>query len=340
MLLSLNGAFRGYSPTYGYGVAAHNIVEGFKKNEINFGIPDYDADIEICWGHPPYEFSRHGVYKIGYTAWESTGFKKDWIELMQEADEIWTPAQWLSDHFAETLNKPTFTYPHGVDEEWKPVRRYRPQEYEPFRFLHIGEPQFRKNGQMVVDAFAELFGNNPKYQLVMKTSGINTTRIYSKPSGSIVGSPDGVYNNIILIESILDKDKLIELNNKSHCLIYPTGGEGFGLHPLEAAASGLPTISTTGWCDYREYISVKIDSPLTESPWQDLHPGKMFQPTIEQVKEAMLEMVENYEKYSKEAFKNAFKVHEEWNWDVQNKKAQKRLEDIYISRISNDEVVN
>lgn len=350
MLLSLTGAFRGYSPTYGYGVAAHNIVEGFKKNGINFEIPSYDADIEIFWGHPPYEFSKNGLYKIGYTAWESTGFKVSWEEqfglkqtwdvLMQEADEIWTPSQWLSDHWAKVLGKPTFTYPHGVDIEWKPVRRYPPFDGMPFRFLHIGEPQFRKNGQLVVEAFAELFGNNPNYQLILKSSGINTTRIYSKPSGSIIGSPDLVYNNILIIDSILEKDQLIELHNKSHCLAYPTGGEGFGFHPLEAAASGLPTISTIGWCDYKEYISVPIDAPLTDSPWPDLHPGQLFQPTLEQVKESMVEMVENYDRYAKEAFKNAFKVHEEWNWDVQNKKAQKRLEDIYISRISNDEVVN
>lgn len=335
MLLSLNGAFRNYSPTYGYGVAAHNIVEGFKKNEIPFGIPEYDADVEIFWGHPPYEFSKHKAYKIGYTAWESTGFKAGWKHSMSEVDEIWTPSQWLSDHFGKELGIPTFTYPHGVDPDWKPLRRHSPQDYEPFRFFHIGEPQVRKNGQLVVEAFAELFGNNEKYQLIMKTAGINTTRIYSHPSRSIIGSPDNVYRNIVFIDAIMEKDQLIELHNKVHCMLYPTAGEGFGFHPLEAAASGLPTISTTGWCDYKEYISVGIDSPLSASPWQDMHPGDMFQPTKEQIKEAMLEMVENYEIYAKKAFKNSFKVHEEWNWEVQNNKAAERLKDIYFSRIMN-----
>jgi FKBP-type peptidyl-prolyl cis-trans isomerase (trigger factor) len=66
-----------------------------------------------------------------------------------------------------------------------------------------------------------------------------------------------------------------------------------------------------------------------------MHPGDMFQPTKEQIKEAMLEMVENYEMYAKKAFKNSFKVHEEWNWEVQNNKAAERLKDIYFSRIMN-----
>ena len=334
MRISLNGAFRNYDPSYGYGVAADQIVKGLARNNIEYDISDYNAPIEIFWGHPPYEFHHSQQYKIGYTAWESTGFKPGWIESMKDADEIWTPSQWLSDHFAKSLDMPTFTFPHGVDTDWKPIRRYNPHtSNEPFRFIHIGEPQFRKNGQLVVDAFAELFGGDDRYQLIMKTSGINTTRIYSEPSHSIVGSPDAVYRNIVLVDAILDKDKLINLHNRAHAMIYPTGGEGFGFHPLEALASGLPTITTTGWCDYRDFVTVGIDSPLSPSPWQDMHPGDMFQPTKDQIKTAMLDMVENYDKYSKEAFKNAFKVHEEWNWDNQIKKAVKRLEDIEFSRI-------
>ena len=156
-MLSVSGAFRNYMTNYGYGRAAHNILEGFRENGILFQVDDPTQDIEIFWGHPPYEFQRSHHYKIGFTAWESTGFKKGWLESLDDADEIWTPATWLSNHFAEVLGKPTFTYPHGVDEEWmEPIRHYRPNGERPFTFFHIGEPQLRKNGQLVIDAFAEL----------------------------------------------------------------------------------------------------------------------------------------------------------------------------------------
>ena len=340
MFVSLSGAFSNYSPTYGYGVAAEHIIKGFEKNGIDYRISDPEAKVEIYWGHPPYEFTRARNYKIGFTAWESTGFKKDWEILMQEADEIWTPSTWLSDHFGKVLDKPTFTYPHGVDTDWKPFRRYKPEYPFPFRFLHIGEPQFRKNGQLVVEAFAELFGNNDNFQLVMKTAGINTTRIYSEPSHSILGNPDAIYRNIVFIDTILDKQQLVELHNKSHCMIYPTAGEGFGFHPLEALASGLPTITTVGWCDYKDFVSVPIETPLTPSKWEYLHPGDMFNPTKEQIKKAMLEMVENYEKYCAEAFKNSFLVHKEWNWDRQNAKAAEKIKDILFSSFIKDSMVN
>lgn len=339
MLVSLSGAFRNFTANYGYGVAADNIIKGLRKNQINFDIAVRDADIEIFWGHPPYEFSDSRAYKIGYTAWESTGFKRGWKQSMEEVDEIWTPSTWLSDHFAKETGKPTFTYPHGVDPDWKPHRHYRPQN-EPFRFLHIGEPQLRKNGQLVVEAFAELFGNNPDYQLIMKSAGINTTRIYSKQSGSIVGTPPAVFKNIIFIDAMLEKDQLIRLHNRSHAFLYPTSGEGFGFHPLEALASGLPTITTTNWCDYKEFVSVGIDCNLSESPWQELHPGQMFNPTKDQIKIAMLEMVENYELHAKNAFKNSFAVHEKWNWDVVNKMASEKIQEILFSRIMKKTMVH
>ena len=49
----------------------------------------------------------------------------------------------------------------------------------------------------------------------------------------------------------------------------------------------------------------------------------------------MIDMVENYDKYAGQTYKNAFHVHDEYSWDKQNYKAIKRLEDIASSRIYN-----
>jgi hypothetical protein len=47
----------------------------------------------------------------------------------------------------------------------------------------------------------------------------------------------------------------------------------------------------------------------------------------------MIDMVENYDKYAKEAFKNSFIIHDEYSWDTVNLKAAKRLEEIKNSRV-------
>lgn len=330
MKISVTGAFRNFETNYGYGNAAHNILNGLNKYKIDWAVDRIGSDIEIFWGHPPYEFKKSTTYNIGYTAWESTEFKDNWLESMEDANELWSPAYWLSDLFSKKTGKPTFTYEHGVSKLWKPYRHYR-NTSRPFTFLHIGEPQVRKNGQMTVDAFSELFGNNPNYKLVMKSSGMNTTRIRNR-SGSIIGTPQGVYNNIIILEQMMDQEMLIELHNKVDCLIYPTSGEGFGFHPLESMACGLPTITTTGWCNYKKFITLELEDELSQSEYTALHPGKMFNPNYEDIKLKMIEMVENYDKYSKIAFKNSFNIHKEYDWDVVNYKAVKRLKDIYDSK--------
>lgn len=329
-MLSVSGCFRNFNTNYGYGRAAHSILKGFDENNIKWAVDDPSADIELFWGHPAYEFQRSSHYKIGYTAWESTGFKPGWVEDMQEADEIWTPTPWLTEHFARTLDKPTFTYPHGVEKMWKPKRHYY-DESNPFIFFHIGEPQYRKNGQMVAEAFIELFGNDPKYRLIMKGTTMNTTRIFDE-QGSILGSPAGMYENIINVNDMLSDEQMVALHQQVHCLVYPSIGEGFGLHPLEALATGLPTICTSNWAIYDKFITVPIEGKLGPSPHEDLHPGETFNVTKEQVKSAMIDMVENYEKYAKETFKNSFLIHEEYDWAKQNIKAAKRLKEIEKSR--------
>ena len=330
-MISVSGAFRNFDRTYGYGVASWHILQGFTDNGIKWSVDDPNQDIEIFWGHPPYEFQRSQHYKIGYTAWESTGFKKDWLDTMKDADEIWTPTPWLSNHFEKILDKPTFTYPHGIAKEWEAKRHYRPNN-RPFTFYHIGEPQFRKNGQLVVDAFSELYGNNPDYRLIMKSSGMNTTRIYTH-SGSIVGTPPAVYSNIQFIEAMLTFEQLLGIHHQVDALLYPSVGEGFGFHPLEALACGLPTISTSNWAIYDKYITVPIEGTLSPCEWQSLHPGDVFNVTKEQVKEAMIDMVENYDKYAGQAYKNSFHIHDEYSWEKQNLKAAEKIKNIAKSRI-------
>lgn len=334
--LSLSGAFKQFGTHYGYGKACEQIAKGFLNNDIETNIADGLSDIELCFDHAPFKFYGKDTYKIAYVAWESTEYPPEWKNL-DEPDEYWSPASWLTEQFAKDFGKPVFTFPHGVGKEFTPKRRYRRmKEYgldRPFTFLHIGEPQYRKNGQLVVDAFVELFGNNPRFRLVMKCGKINSTRIYDDKTKMSLGSPQSLYSNIVSIEDILTEEQLLGLYHESHCFLYPSAGEGFGLQPLEALATGLPTICTSNWAEYSEFINVPIEGVLSESPWQDVHPGNTFNVTVDQVKAAMLDMVENYDEYAKDAFKNAFTIHKEWNWDKQILKAVERLKEIQNSRI-------
>lgn len=313
----------------GYSHASYEIMNSLDNFGFNTYVNKGTAPVAISMGYPSdYSFLPH-QYKIGYTAWESTLIKDDWEENMLACDELWATSTWTANVFKENLGiEDIHVYPHGIDIDWKPVKRERKK---PFRFLHIGEPQIRKNGQLVVDTFVELFGNDPDYELILKCSGMNSTRVFNL-DGTIKGGPDRLYKNINVITLPFTHSQMIELYAKTHALVYPTAGEGYGFIPLQALATGMPTISTYQWAEYQKYITIPLKSELGETVHSEIHPGLTYNVDKDFLKKSMMDMVDNYEKYQLEAYKNSFHVHMEYDWDRVTAPTAKRLKKIFKSR--------
>jgi len=332
MKISFTGdAMRYMDHNTGYGQASEMIFRSFKKLNIDCGFELEGADIEISFSVPhEHYWIEKDSYKIAYTAWESTDLNKFSKSLMNQADEIWGTSQWVQNVFSYIFpDKPTFYYKHGIDERFKPIKRKG--KNTPFTFLHIGEPSSRKDGQMVAEAFIDLFGNNPDYRLVMKASRINTVKVREPLNGYLV-SPPVHYKNVTLINESLTNEQLVGLYNLCDVFVYPTWGEGFGFQPLEALSMGMPVISTAEWADYKKYIPYQVDSIISPNPWSEIHPGFMLKPIKESLKEQMLKCVETYDDVIKDTFKNSFKIHEEYDWLEVTKPAVERLEYIYSQK--------
>lgn len=312
----------------GYSNAIGNIFREFEKFDINCSVNDPSAAVGIGMGYPTdYKFFPH-QYRIGYTAWESTQLQHGWFDIMNNCHDIWATSSWTARVFKKQLDRDVFVYPHGIGPSWTPLKR---SIDGPFRFLHVGEPQIRKNGQLVVDAFVEQFGKDPNFELILKSGGMNTTRIYG-PDGSIIGSPDAHYENIRIINEQLTHEQMVRLYHLCNALVYPTAGEGFGFIPLQALATGMPTISTWQWAEYKDFITIKLRSSLGETIHEVLHPGMTYNPTKEDLKISMQLAVDNYDEYAHSAFTSAPLVHKEFDWEYVSKPAIKRLKNIFKSR--------
>ena len=329
MIVSLTGpAFDNMDANLGYGQAAFNIFNSLKRLGVNVDFNLKKADIEICFSHPKeHIFFDPTSYKIVYSAWESTDLHPDWKRNMMQGDEIWATSDWVADVWKNLFpNKEIFTYKHGINQEWKP--RLRKESHKPFTFLHVGEPYARKDGQLVVDSFIELYGNNPDYRLVLKANGINTIKV-KDPRHGFLSSPAACYENIVMIDNFLTNEQMIGLHELCDVFVYPSWGEGWGLQPMQALATGMPVISTDGWADYYKYINWRVDSRWIISPWQDIHPGSMMKPEKESLKEQMQKCVEEYDSVLQQTFRNAFKMHKEYDWLEVTKPAVARLNEIY-----------
>jgi hypothetical protein len=298
----------------GYGHAGTKIVDSLKDLGHSVGFQTPKAPVQLNFSQPDYFKLHKNQYQISYTPWESTVIPKKWCNSLSLVDEIWTTSDWCANVFEDNGYKNVRVFPHGIDPIWQPRRR---RNDGVIKFLHVGEPAPRKAGQLAVDAFAKLFGNDPRYSLTLKVFKHNTTRIYNNYiDKNILGLPNVLYNNIYIIDKDMTTEELVKLYHDHDVLIYPSYGEGFGFIPLQALATGMPTICTADWAHYKKYLGpLKLKSELIDSPWPFPHEGKVYEPNYQHLLELMRDVSINFNAYSGYYYAQSTEIHKEYNWN-------------------------
>lgn len=289
----------------GHGHVTLKLLSNLAKTNHSV-LVDRPAPVEITFSHPIYyKFYNPDSYKIGYTAWESTEIPEKWLEGLSKIDELWVPNEFTKTVMSKYFEKDIHVFGHGVDEMFSPKKR----TYEGvIKFLHIGHPAYRKGMDLALEAFLELYRDNPEYHLTIKTYGkCHIPQVDAK--------------NVTFINETVRYDELVKIIHDHHILLYPSWGEGFGLIPLQALATGMPVIMTKGWADYENLSEeLLIDSKLSYSPWQIVHPGKMFKPSFTSLKHLMVYASRNIDLLLEKHFTVAEKIHNEYSWETLVKK--------------------
>ncbi len=329
MHISYYTIWAGLNPAVGFGYAGQNIVKSLQQLGHRVDYANAKAQLQLNFTQPHHYKLHKKQYQIGYTPWESTSMRPDWVERMNLCDEMWATSDWVADVYRNNgITKPIYVYPHGIEDIWKPKKRIITGKK--IKFLHIGEPAARKDGQIVAEVFAEMFGNNPEYQLTIKSHGPHTIRLYNK-SGQLL-RPEDAYNNIKVIEEEYPIDRLVQLYHEHHVLVYPSWGEGFGFIPLQGLATGMPVISTYHWAQYKNYIGPlglksKVTNETLPKAIGDPHIGKMYKPDRQHLVDQMYDAVNDFKAYSGYYFAQSTRIHKEYNWIELTKNAFKHLEE-------------
>jgi glycosyltransferase involved in cell wall biosynthesis len=313
----------------GYGYATDRMSSSLKRLGHEFVQNDPEAPVQIWFDQPHHWKWREDQllatststnrnyfhqYRIGYHPWESTQLKDGWVDKMNECDEIWTPSPLIAEWYAEDgVKVPIYVYEHGVDHEiWKPVDR---KVEDTINFLHCGGEAARKGSQQTMEAFRKAFPDRQDVRLTMKmiNPGWNLNQI----------------GKITVLNKNLDLNELVKLFGDNHVYVYPSFGEGFGLTPLQAMATGMPTMTLPAWAPYERFLdpNLNIDSSLRHSPWHDsVHPGKMFRPNFDEVVDKMRWVADNYDQAKGFAMSQVDKIKEEYDWDSLTKETFDSLE--------------
>lgn len=302
----------------GYSEAAYYLVNSLSKLGYEVPFNNLDAKAQLLFCQPNYyaDFLRPRQKQISLLPWESTEPLEDWLEIMDETDEIWATSTWCKNVYESWgLKNVTKVFPHGIGSNWAPKRK-KPGSV--LKFLHAGEPAPRKGGQIAYDAFKAAFGERKDVCLYIKTKDHSTIR--NKVAGSIISKDLG--ENVKLMPIDLPEDRLIMLYQQCDFLVYPSYGEGFGLFGLQGLATGTPTICTGEWAEYKNYLGdLALDSKYISSPWPEMHPGEMLLSDKDQLVDKLRYCVDNVERLHQQFYQQAFDVHVEYNWLELTRKA-------------------
>lgn len=239
--------------------------------------------------------------------------RPEWKHELNMVHELWTPSPIVAEWYKNISNRPIYVYEHGVDAgTWQYKRR---EKDDIFRFLHVGTESVRKGGDIVLDAFRVAFPNKKDVKLTLKMNHDG----YPLPS----------YGNLEIICNPLSLEELVQLHYDSHVFVYPSWGEGFGLSPLQAMATGMPTICTAAWAPYIDYIpnDLALGSKLVDSPWPNLHQGKMFKPDFDELVDIMRFTYEYYDYCVDEARDMVPGIVDKYDWLKLTKKTFDALEE-------------
>jgi len=234
---------------------------------------------------------------INFTMFETTKIPDSWPKRLNSIHEVWNPSQWGKDVFKQcgvTTNIEVVNL--GVeDDRVKWVER----DKKPFVYLWMANNSNdnRKNINMVISAWMELFGNKPDFpvELWIK-SRLGHNRGWPKD------------DRVAIFAGECDNALMQTIMGKANCFVFPSRGEGWGSPPLEAMATGCPTI-ITDWSGMTEYVNddicyplkikglVKIPRNTGDYPiqffGQDV--GSWAEPDYEHLKELMFHIYNNYD---------------------------------------------
>jgi len=192
--------------------------------------------------------------RIGFTMFETTKIPKDWPKICNKlCDILIVPSKENKKIFKNCgVNVPIKVIPLWADNCYKyykrPVRKI-------FNFLFAGSVDTfnRKGWYELVKAFKQEFKEDKDVRLTIKCQHPQINNVMYE---QIISD-----NRIKFIKGTLSNKELNELYGNADCFVFPTKGEGFGLNPLEAMATGLPVI-VTNWMGCKEFVDNKICYPL------------------------------------------------------------------------------
>jgi len=272
---------------------------------IHMSIP-----IEFQW---PHNYKKY----FGFSMLETDKITPVWTSILNRLDGCLVPTPFNVKTFMESgVNVPITIIPFGIDFDMYTLDKESllsfPDISTKFNFLCIGQWTFgdRKNIAQTILSFLKTFKNNKDVGLIVKAYGTGAGTIDKiqciRKIESIrkhVGLKPDEGPKVYLVHGAFTTEDMSRLYHNAQVFVMPSSGESFGMPIVEAIASGIPVITTSGTApdtflnpEKTVLLNHKWVPLRREMFWQHVYepPQQMIQPDWKDLERMMMRSFEKY----------------------------------------------
>ena len=278
-------------------------------------------------------------YKVLYTLFESEILPLGMKENAEKYDLILTASKWGADILCSELPAEKVAIAQlGVDplifHSWEKSQERKKDD--PFIFLAVGKYEKRKSYEEIIEAFELSFSKESNNKLLLRLDNLFLTDTYDQASKLI--KPERSHQILIVKSdppgSFLKVEVMAQLYRSSHCFLFPSKGEGWGLPLIEAISCGTPYIATnySGQTEFLKYCNqlhsdVEFKKELIEDEfflrYQQFEKDKIpswAKPDYQDLSKKMIFVSKNWKKIKQQALINSEIIHQKFSWRASTEK--------------------
>lgn len=235
------------------------------------------------------------------TMWETNWLPPEFSEYLHHFDTIVVPSihNWeLFSQFHDNVRVVNLAVDRSI---YFPADR---QPNEKFRILCGGSEWHRKGLDVVLNVFNEM--------------ALPDCELHIKIVPPYLSAPDNLlYPNVVVHKRWMTPEQEADLIRSADVFVSVSRGEGFGLMPLQAISSGVPTIVSDahGHREFSDLATHRISTksvPTNNGVWKNM--GDWDEPDRDELRAAIFDCYENREMHAQQAKETAPQT-EAFNWD-------------------------
>lgn len=192
--------------------------------------------VGVCMATPG-EFEKLPTpYKVGFTMYESSGPLRvypEWRHQCNSVDRLFVPSKYCKELFSGFAAVPIDVVPLAIHEGYCKPRLRKPRDV--FRVVTFATMTGRKAPLEMVEVFKKAFPRKRDVEFVIKTR----LGLMGSQSPTV---PDFGDERIKVEDATWSWQRVRDFLYDADCMMFLSKGEGFGMTPREAMATGCPTI--------------------------------------------------------------------------------------------------